>query len=332
LTVAALDSAVFGDPLAVTAKALPLSAAPGLPVGFQLGSVAFELSVSTGLNLPAPVSLEYQLTADDLSRAQGEPGRIKLATWSGSGWAPMPCSAQGATLGCAASEPGLVALVVAPAIGTLEVELENGFFFAQANGFGGAGDVGYSVVDDADAQFFAEFQRYGGVAVLGYPITDRFMHRGYLTQAFQKLVLQWRPEWGMAVPVNVLDDLSEQHSDAWMSGARQVPAPGDARADVGLAWDNVVDRHLALLHPYPELLEFYELQPAALETFGLPLSVQEYQGMIAVRLQRASLQLWTVDTPWAAAGTVVVGNAGDLAKEAGLWPLEATVPQRQASD
>lgn len=30
--------------------------------------------------------------------------------------------------------------------------------------------------------------------------------------------------------------------------------------------------------------------------------------------------------PWAAAGTVVAGNGGDLAKEAGLWPAGAVTP------
>jgi len=43
--------------------------------------------------------------------------------------------------------------------------------------------------------------------------------------------------------------------------------------------------------------------------------------------QRATLQLWTEDQPWAAAGTVVVSNGGDIAKEAGLWPLDALAPE-----
>jgi hypothetical protein len=56
--------------------------------------------------------------------------------------------------------------------------------------------------------------------------------------------------------------------------------------------------------------------------FGLPLSVKDYGGFVAVRLQRATLQLWRDPD-----GTqrVVVGNAADLAKEAGLWPISAVV-------
>jgi len=41
--------------------------------------------------------------------------------------------------------------------------------------------------------------------------------------------------------------------------------------------------------------------------------------------------LWTVDVPWAAAGTVVLGNTGDLAKEVGLWTSEALVPRPAAA-
>jgi hypothetical protein len=56
------------------------------------------------------------------------------------------------------------------------------------------------------------------------------------------------------------------------------------------------------------------------------VSVSDDGPFVAIRLQRATLQLWQQDVPWARAGQVVVGNRGDIAKEAGLWPLEAAVP------
>ena len=56
------------------------------------------------------------------------------------------------------------------------------------------------------------------------------------------------------------------------------------------------------------------------------LFVADYGSVVSVRLQRATLQLWKSDTPWASAGSVVVGNGGDLAKEAGLWPVDAMTP------
>ena len=65
---------------------------------------------------------------------------------------------------------------------------------------------------------------------------------------------------------------------------------------------------------------------------GLPLAVHDYGALVSVRLQRATLQLWKTDMPWAAAGTVVVGNGGDVAKEAGLWPAEATVSTAAPAD
>jgi hypothetical protein len=64
----------------------------------------------------------------------------------------------------------------------------------------------------------------------------------------------------------------------------------------------------------------------------LPLSVKDYGPLVAVRLQRATLQLWKIDTPWAAAGSVVVGDGADVAKEAGLWPIEAIAPVLASPD
>ena len=157
---------------------------------------------------------------------------------------------------------------------------------SSANGFGGAGDVGYSVTDDADAAFWSEFQQWGGVDRVGYPITNRFAYRGFLTQAFQKLVLQWRPELGHAVPVNVLDDLDQQGSDAWLSASRAVPRPSLTSGDADQAWEAVANRHIALLDGYATLQAFYAAQDDAVERFGLPVGVDDYGSVVSVRLQR----------------------------------------------
>jgi len=45
--------------------------------------------------------------------------------------------------------------------------------FKQANGFSGAGALGYSVVDDDQAAFWTEFRRLGGVPVVGYLVSTR---------------------------------------------------------------------------------------------------------------------------------------------------------------
>lgn len=103
-----------------------------------------------------------------------------------------------------------------------------------------------------------------------YPITQRVSHGGLLTQAFQKGALQWRPELGHVVPVNVVDDLNPRGADPRLDGFRQVPPAADSSGDEGLPFEQVVARHLALLDLYPALAEFYLAEPDWLETYGLP--------------------------------------------------------------
>jgi hypothetical protein len=205
--------------------------------------------------------------------------------------------------------------------------LANGHFYGEANGFSGAGSIGFSVIDDDAAGFWSEFQRFGGVEQLGYPVSGRFMYHGFLTQVFQRVALQWEPALGAAVRVNVFDDLNQRGSDTWLQRMYQVPLAPTGTADLGMSWDDVVARHMALLDTYPPIHAFYAADADGLEHFGLPIAVQDYGALVVVRTQRALLQLWTVDQPWGGAGTVVAGNAGDLAKEAGLWPLHALAPE-----
>jgi hypothetical protein len=152
-----------------------------------------------------------------------------------------------------------------------------------------------------------------------------------MTQAFQRLALQWRPDLNQAVPVNVFDDLNQHGADPWLDAMRQVPPAADTSADTGLAFQDVVDRHVALLDDYPDLANFYNATPDALDLYGLPLAVKQYGPLVSVRLQRATLQLWTVDTAFAQAGSVVVGNGSDIAKEVGLWPPAALVTAAPAA-
>ncbi|MBV9173314.1 MAG: hypothetical protein JOZ81_24885, partial [Chloroflexi bacterium] len=43
--------------------------------------------------------------------------------------------------------------------------------------------------------------------------------------------------------------------------------------------------------------------------------------------QRATLQYWKQQMPWADKGSVTVANGGDLAKEAGVFPWLAVTPE-----
>jgi hypothetical protein len=278
-------------------------------------------------SLVAPFTITYRPTPAELDRAQGDLTRMTLAYWYGDGWTPVPCSPVGSQLACSLSHLSLVRLIIAaPSTGPQDFDVIGGHFFRQANGFSGASDLGYAVLDDSAAQFWTEFQRYGGVANVGYPITNRFVYRGFITQAFQKLVLQWRPELGQAVPLNVLDEFTRP-TDSWLAANRQVPSPpAELSVDASQDWDAVVADRQAILDPYTAIRDTYLADDDPLTTYGLPVSVDTYGPLVAVRFQRTTLQWLTDDTPWAPEGTVVRGNAGDLAKEVGLWPPEAAAP------
>jgi hypothetical protein len=329
------ELALGADGGTLTLEPLASSITPADEGGFALGDTQYRVRLTDRASgeelrdLALPLTLSYRPTESELALAGGDPRRIHPALWTGSGWVALPCdaAASGAQT-CSLSELNVLGVVVAPAVSSqLDFDLGNGHFYKQANGYSGAGESGFAVVDDGDAAFWSEFQRLGGVAQLGYPISSRFQFRGYLTQVFQKVALQWRPESNAAVFVNTLEELSQPGATAWLEMNRQVPPGPDALADAGLSWLEVVDRHLALLDRYPSLSEFYNADPAPIDRFGLPLSVEDYGPLVSVRLQRATLQLWTVDSPWAAAGTVVLGNSGDLAKEVGLWTSDALVPR-----
>jgi hypothetical protein len=87
----------------------------------------------------------------------------------------------------------------------------------------------------------------------------------------------------------------------------------------------VMARHLAFLAANPTLQAFYYATPDWLDRYGLPTSAVTDEGnVLVVRCQRAALQLWKVNQPFAKAGQVTVANGGDLLKERGWLPAYAT--------
>lgn len=203
----------------------------------------------------------------------------------------------------------------------------SGHFYRQANGQGGAGELGYAITDDAGARLWGAFRRLGGPDALGYPSSRRFVWDGFTVQATQRAVLQWRPETGAVAFVNVLDRLHDAGEDAWLQAYRQIPPPLDTAGDTGLSSDAVVARHLALLDSSPAIKARFLRDPAWLDQYGLPMGYADEGTSYVLRAQRAAFQQWKVDVPWAKAGEVTVVNAGDLAKEAGLLPPAATQPE-----
>ncbi|GIW06208.1 MAG: hypothetical protein KatS3mg060_1013 [Dehalococcoidia bacterium] len=207
-----------------------------------------------------------------------------------------------------------------------------GWFYSQANGKAGGGDVGFSVTNNGGIPFWDWFQRYGGVDDVGYPISDRFVWNGFTVQAFQKVVLQWRPDSRTVAIVNVFDELSAAGKDEWLLAVRQVPRSNDWSSDRGKGWEQIVAAHQALLDPYPAIKAAYfaAADPVALN--GLPMGVHELSNVVVIRAQRKVFQQWKVDVPWARAGQVVVANGGDVGKEAGLYPAQAILPRTPAGD
>jgi hypothetical protein len=187
--------------------------------------------------------------------------------------------------------------------------------------------MGFAVVDDDQARLWTAFQAAGGVERFGYPVSRRFFWGGFVSQATQKAILQWRPETGTIDYVNVFDDLDRLGKDGWLQTVRAVPAPVAGSFDAGLDWAHVVRHRLDLLKARPALYARYVSTPDAIDRYGLPTSpVFDAGPMYVVRLQRAVLQEWKVREPWANVGQVTVANGGDLAKEAGVLPSDAPRP------
>jgi hypothetical protein len=218
-------------------------------------------------------------------------------------------------------------LVAPPTTLPLDHDIAGGHFFTQTAGRDGIS--GYAIVNEGSVKLWDEYHRLGGVPALGYPISRRFTWKGFAVQATQKGVLQWRPEVGRAWLTNVFDELHEAGKDEWLFSTRSTPRPLDPGFDGGKPWAQVLSGRLTLLDPQPSIDQRYESAGDPLTFFGLPTSkVEDMGNHFAVRLQRAVIQLWKVDVPWAKAGDTTIANGGDMAKEAGLLPAEATAPQR----
>ena len=225
-------------------------------------------------------------------------------------------------------EPGTYTLRAgAPPQRGADYDIAGGHFFTQTNGRKDA-PTGFAVTDADNIPFWTGFNRLGGVDVLGYPVSRRFEMDGFVVQAFQKSVLQWRPEQKSFAFLNTFDVLHDRGRDDWLQVYRQTPPPLDTAPDAGLAWDRVVARHLGLLDKVPPPLKAQFLADADwLDHYGLPVSTQDAGNSVVVRAQRATLQYWTEAVPWAAKGSVTVANGGDLAKEAGVFPWLAVTPE-----
>jgi len=209
--------------------------------------------------------------------------------------------------------------------GQLDYDVSSGHFYGQANGQGGQGSTGYTIIDDGQANFWTAFQADGGVATLGYPSSQRFTSGGFVYQATQRALLQWQAD-GVHF-ANIFDMLSAAGKDDWLLAQFQVPKSQSWSSDAGKTWPDVVANHLAILDQAPAVKAAYLADPDYLDHFGLPMAVADEGNVVVVRCQRVVFQLWKQDVPWAKAGQVTVALGGDIAKQAGLVPQAAQTPQ-----
>jgi S1-C subfamily serine protease len=205
----------------------------------------------------------------------------------------------------------------------------NGHFYSQASGQGS--DFGFAMTDEGGIAFYAEFTRLGSVDALGYPSSNRFALGGFVTQATQKALLQWRPDSQRVEFVNVFDLFTQRGLDPTLAHDRLIPPTEDNAPDSQLSWSRVVARHLALLDQDPAIRARYLADPQAIRDYGLPQGAEDFGGVFVLRSQRAAFQHWRIATSFAQPGDVTQVNAGDLAKEFGLVPASAGVPVAAAS-
>jgi len=213
---------------------------------------------------------------------------------------------------------------------TADSDLPVGHFYTQTGGAAGP-QYGYRISDEGGIGLWSEFQRLGGLAALGYPISRRFMLDGYVVQGTQKVLLQWRPDLSppQAVFVNVFDKLHDLGADAALQSRFQVPPQFDQGLfDAGKTPSQAQADRLTLLDADSAIAAFYHRGDAS--TYGTPTSTVTAEGpFLAVRTQRATIQHWLTDNAAAGVnrGDVTVANGGDLAKQLGLIPAGAALPE-----
>lgn len=182
--------------------------------------------------------------------------------------------------------------------------------------------TGYTVCDDQNANFLGAFLTHG-LQNVGYPVSQRFKRDGFITQAFQKAIFQWRPDSQSVAFVNIFDELHDKGFDTTLLGARQTPNQLPAGWDGNVGFNLVVQKRQGLLTRVALYNAYFGVSDP-MTFFGLPTSlIQDMGNHYAIRLQRAVLQEWKQDVPWARAGEVTIANGGDIAKELGHLPAFA---------
>ena len=203
--------------------------------------------------------------------------------------------------------------------------ISDGHFFGQAvdESYRGC-DEGFAVTNADGIAFWDTWQRLG-LENIGYPVSHRYKWRGFVTQVFQKAIMQWQPGKGVFF-VNVFDELHDAGGDHWLDTFFAIPPQVSSSFDGALPehlqgelreryLKQIKDAQLALLDANPAIKESYFAAPDPLRQYGLPTSrVEDMGNHYAIRTQKTVFQQWKEDVPWAKAGEVTTANGGDIAK------------------
>lgn len=162
-----------------------------------------------------------------------------------------------------------------------------------------------------------------GTDVLGAVEGQAFIDEvGRLAQPFQTGTPQINLQTGQVEWDNVIDRLVAQGKAPWLRAYKSIPEAADTGDDQGLTWGQIVERHNTLLDRYPALKKFYLSEANYMGRYGVPMGAESFEPMDVAVFNRGALQLWKVAQPWANPGDVTRVLAGQLAKEAGLYPVE----------
>lgn len=256
--------------------------------------------------------------------------------------------------------------VTSTSTSTREYPVPGGWFYTQESRMPADSPPfrGYTVTDDVDAAFWTEFRRFGGVEVLGYPVSRRYHYptdTGFLSQAFQRGILQWHPETGRAEMANVFEQFTEQGRDDQLEIAG-IPRPQPSDSTMSFASDAerrmgwlVEPRFLARYFFDPVSQSPFYAQEQAWDFFGLPQTAPDrpvylrekangkygaplYLPYVAQRFQKTGLQLFLADVPLdptivpgdGRKGCLAITAVGRLARRLGagkLIPSLATQPE-----
>ena len=149
---------------------------------------------------------------------------------------------------------GIFAAILAalPMWAATPAQAEGCAFFTETGG----GQGGYSVCDDGQANFRTAFETWG-LQKIGYPISRRYERAGFVTQAFQKAIMQWRPDGNYVALVNIFDDLHNDGFDDTLLSTRQTPHQLPPGWDGDISFEQVVQKRQALLDVRPTLRGAY---------------------------------------------------------------------------